>query len=114
MTVRPSLDIRDAVLPDDLPAIERLWLEYLIWGNTTMEAHHGIHPHSPRDAVAQDIASIAKFQPPDGQLLLAVTENRVCGIGCLRRIGPGIAESSVCIWNQRSVESAPAGRCWKR
>ena len=57
-----------------------------------MQARHGVHPHSPRETVAQDLAAIAKFQPPDGRLLLAFIGGHACGIGCLRRIGPDLGE----------------------
>ena len=87
-----GLEIRDAEVPRDRETIERLWLDYLTWGNNEMQARHGVHPHSPREAVAQDLASIAKFLPPDGRLLLAFLHGRPCGIGCLRRIGPGMGE----------------------
>lgn len=92
--MRPAtpLVIQDAVFPEDLAAVESLWLEYLTWGNTEMQARHGVHPHSPREAVTQDLASIAKFQPPLGRLLLARRDGQAVGIGCLRRIGPETAE----------------------
>jgi GNAT superfamily N-acetyltransferase len=92
MSQPTELEIRDAVMPKDQEAIGRLWLEYLTWGNDEMQARHGVHPHSPREAVAQDLAAIAKFLPPDGRLLLACVGGRPCGIGCLRRIGPGLGE----------------------
>jgi len=33
--------IRDAEVPRDLDAVERLWLEYLSWGNDGLEARYG-------------------------------------------------------------------------
>ena len=86
------IEVRDAVLPQDAEAVRRLWLDYLIWGNAEMEARHGVHPHSPREAVEADMASIAKFQPPHGRLVLAFRGDQACGVGCLREIGAGIAE----------------------
>lgn len=87
-----AMELREARLPADLPQIERLWLEYLVWGNDTMQARHGIHPHDPRQAVTLDLLNIAKFQPPYGRLLLAEQDGQVRGVGCLRRIAPGTAE----------------------
>jgi GNAT superfamily N-acetyltransferase len=84
-------EIRDASWPGDRAAIERLWLAYLTWGNDEMEARHGFRL-PVREAVDQGLATIEKFQPPDGRLLLASAEGRTCGIGCLQRIGPGTAE----------------------
>lgn len=92
MTSVPSLTVRGAELPDDLGTIRRLWTAYLTWGNDEMQARHGVHPHSPRETVEQDIASIAKFLPPEGFLALALAGDQPCGIGCLRQIGSGIGE----------------------
>ena len=103
------IEVRDARLPEDLEAIERLWFEYLTWGNEEMQARHGVHPHSPRETVAQDIASIAKFQPPHGRLVLAFSGARACGIGCLRRIGPDTAEIKR-MFVDPAVRRAGAGR----
>jgi GNAT superfamily N-acetyltransferase len=86
------ITVRDAELPRDSEAVRRLWLEYLIWGNDEMQARHGVHPHSPHEAVEADMASIAKFQPPYGRLVLAFRGEQACGVGCLRGIGSHTAE----------------------
>ncbi|HVA74356.1 MAG TPA: GNAT family N-acetyltransferase [Acidimicrobiales bacterium] len=84
-------EIRDADLTQDIDAVERLWLEYLSWGNDEVEARHGFRlPVS--EAVDHDLATIERFQPPDGRLVLAFEGDRAFGIGCLRRIGPDTAE----------------------
>ena len=103
------MKIREASIPGDISAIERLWLEYLVWGNDTMQARHGIHPHDPRQAVTLDLLNIAKFQPPDGRLLLAEREDLVCGVGCFRRIAPGIAEIKR-MYVEPSARGSGAGR----
>ena len=86
-----ALLIRDARLPHDLAAIERLWLEYLTWGNDEMEARHGLRL-PVRDAVDHDLAALEVNQPPDGRLVLAFDGEDAYGIGCLQRIGPETAE----------------------
>ena len=83
---------RPVVIPDDLNAIEKLWVDYLVWGNDKMQELYGVHPHNPKDAVAQDIKQISKFQPPYGQLIVAVYEDKVCGLGSLKSINPEIGE----------------------
>ena len=83
--------VRTARIPDDLDAIERLWLEYLTWGNDEMEARHGFRL-PVRDAVDHDLAAIEVYQPPDGRLVLAFDGDDAYGIGCLRRTGPYMAE----------------------
>jgi ribosomal protein S18 acetylase RimI-like enzyme len=86
------VEMRDAKLPDDADDIRRLWIEYLAWGNETMQMLHGVHPHDPKETVEQDIKMIAKFLPPDGRLMLAVIDNNVCGIGCLKTINEETGE----------------------
>jgi ribosomal protein S18 acetylase RimI-like enzyme len=92
MSNTTAIEVREAVLPRDGEAVRRLWLDYLTWGNDEMQARHGVHPHSPEEAVESDMASIAKFQPPNGRLVLAFRGEQVCGVGCLRRIGGHTAE----------------------
>src|SRR4051795_3341525 len=83
--------VRDAELPRDRDAVERLWLAYLTWGNDEMEARHGFRL-PVREAVDRDLGAIEKFQPPGGRIVLAFTEGHACGIGCLQQIGTDTAE----------------------
>lgn len=83
---------RTVRIPDDLAAVQKLWFDYLVWGNDKMQELYGVHPHHPEQAVAQDIQQISKFQPPHGQLILAVYEGKVCGLGGLKSINPEIGE----------------------
>jgi len=84
-------DLREAALPTDVAAIERLWLEYLTWGNDEMEARHGFRL-PVREAVDHDLESIEQFQPPGGRTILAFADGHAFGIGCLRRIQSDTAE----------------------
>lgn len=84
-------DIRQAEFPGDLAAVERLWIAYLSWGNDELEGRYGFRL-PVEEAVEHDLRTIAKFQPPDGRLLLAFDDDEAFGIGCLRRIGPDTAE----------------------
>lgn len=84
-------DIRDADLPGDLRQVRALWLEYLGWGNDELEARFGFRmPVEP--VVDHDLATVARFQPPDGRLVLAFDGEAAFGIAALRRIGPRTAE----------------------
>ena len=85
------VEVRDAELPRDRNAVERLWLAYLSWGNDEMEARHGFRL-PVREAVERDLGTIEKFQPPAGRIVLAFTGGHACGIGCLQRIGTDTAE----------------------
>jgi GNAT superfamily N-acetyltransferase len=87
-----SLEMHDAKLPDDVDDIRRLWIDYLTWGNETMQLLYGVHPHNPTETVEQDIEMISKFLPPNGRLKLAFLDNKVCGIGCLKSISEEIGE----------------------
>jgi GNAT superfamily N-acetyltransferase len=78
-------DVRDALLPHDLDAVRSLWLDYLTWGNDELEARHGFRL-PVQEAVEHDIATIGKFQPPDGRLLLGYDDNVAVGTACMRRI----------------------------
>ena len=84
-------EIREADLSRDLEAVGRLWLEYLTWGNDGLEARYGFRL-AVREAVERDLASVAKFQPPDGRLVLAFADEVVVGTACMQRIGPSTAE----------------------
>jgi len=84
-------EIRQADLPGDREAVERLWLAYLAWGNDAMEAAHGFRL-PVEETVERDIASIEKFQPPRGRLLLALKKDDAIATAALQRIGPDTAE----------------------
>src|SRR5207247_2746086 len=45
-----------------------------------------------REAVEHDLATIAKFQPLDGHLLLAFEGDAAVGTACMRRIEPDTSE----------------------
>ena len=87
-----NVEIRYAIIPDDIVSIKKLWLDYLVWGNDKMQSLYGVHPHNPIEAVESDIKSIDKFQPPHGRLLIAVYENQICGVGSLKSINNAIGE----------------------
>ncbi|MCX6206314.1 MAG: GNAT family N-acetyltransferase [Bacteroidetes bacterium] len=87
-----TVQVREVILPNDKEDVKKLWFEYLTWGNGQMQLLYGAHPHNPKEAVEQDIASIDKFLPPHGRLMLAVYEGKVCGLGSLKSINPEIAE----------------------
>ena len=84
-------DIREADLPGDTDAVVRLWLEYLNWGNDGLHARYGFRL-AIHEAVTRDLASISKFLPPDGRLLIAVEDGEPIGTAALQRIGTSTAE----------------------
>jgi putative acetyltransferase len=84
-------DIREADLSRDLEAVRCLWLEYLTWINGELETRYGF-PNPTGEELEHDIATIARFQPPDGRLLMAFAGDLAIGTVCMTRIGPDIAE----------------------
>jgi GNAT superfamily N-acetyltransferase len=84
--------VRDAQLPGDIDLVRTLWTDYLTWGNESMQTLYGVHPHNPKETVEHDIEMIEKFLPPDGRLMLACSDDNVCGIGCLKKINDDIGE----------------------
>jgi GNAT superfamily N-acetyltransferase len=92
MDSNSAIEIRNALLPSDIQHIEQLWIDYLTWGNDTMQSLYGVHPHNPRKAVREDILKITKFLPPNGRLILAFIDGNACGIGCLKSITEEIGE----------------------
>jgi GNAT superfamily N-acetyltransferase len=87
-----TVQVREVILPNDLDTIRNLWFNYLTWGNGQMQTLYGAHPHNPKEAVEEDIASIDKFLPPHGRLMLAIYEGKVCGLGSLKSIDTEIGE----------------------
>jgi len=105
---RRMAELRDAVLPRDLEAVRRLWLDYLTWGNDELEARHGFRL-PVQEAVDNDVAAIAKFQPPDGRLLLTFEDNVAVGTACMRRIAPDTCEIKR-MWVDPMYRRSGAGR----
>jgi GNAT superfamily N-acetyltransferase len=101
-------DVRDAVLPRDLGAVRSLWLDYLTWGNDELEVRHGFRL-PVQEAVEHDVATIAKFQPPDGRLLLAFQNDVAVGTACMRRIAPRTCEVKR-MWVDPSYRRGGLGR----
>lgn len=92
MNKSEKVETRTIVIPDDIEAIKKLWFDYLVWGNDKMQELYGVHPHNPKEAVEQDIQQISKFQPSYGQLIIAVYEGKICGLGSLKSINSEIGE----------------------
>jgi ribosomal protein S18 acetylase RimI-like enzyme len=89
---KTTVQIREVILPNDIDDVRKLWFEYLTWGNAEMQSLYGVHPHDPLVAVEQDIKYIDKFLPPNGSLVLAISEGKVCGLGSLKSISTEIGE----------------------
>ena len=87
-----TVDVREARFPEDRDAVRSLWFDYLTWGNDEMQARYGVHPHDPKEAVEQDLATVDKFLPPKGRLMLAFVDGKPCGLGSLKTLDRDTAE----------------------
>jgi len=85
------VEIRDAELPVDVDTVGRLWLDYLNWGNDGLDAKFGFRL-PVQEFVERDLASIEKFHPPEGRLLLALEDGEAIGTAALQSLGASTAE----------------------
>ena len=93
MEVKSKIQIKDALIPDNIVSIKKLWSDYLIWGNKRMRELYGAQPHhNLKDVVEKDIQEISRFQPPYGQLVIVVHEGEIYGLGSLSSISSEIGE----------------------
>ena len=72
--------------------VRELFREYLQWAGERLTDEFGISFYDVRTKVEHDMAELEMFEPPDGRLLLAVDEDEVAGLACLRKIGDDIGE----------------------
>jgi GNAT superfamily N-acetyltransferase len=71
--------------------VRALHTEYLQWAGERCREEIGYSVDVPA-AVERDMASLGKYVPPEGGLLLAYDAGDPAGCASLRRIGPGTAE----------------------
>lgn len=109
MKTNSSVEIRDAILPNDLDCIKQLWTDYLTQGNDKIQLLYGVHPHNPEEAVSEDITNIDKFLPPNDRLLSAFIDNKDCEIGCLKSINNEIGQIKL-IYVDHNFRKIGAGR----
>jgi GNAT superfamily N-acetyltransferase len=90
-SVAAMVEIRVADLTRDEDALRRLWLEYFTWVNGELEVQYGF-PTSTTEEFDHEMATIAKYERPDGRLLMAFLDGVAIGTVAMRRIGPDTAE----------------------
>ena len=72
-------------------AARELLEEYLRWIGKVANESYGLKLDVP-GMVESDLGDRAKFYPPTGRFYLLGHEGRYAGIGCLKRLAPGIGE----------------------
>ncbi len=65
--------------------------EYLEWLNGLVKRDYGIE-FDVNAMIESDLADPDKFRPPDGRFYLALYDNAVAGVGCLKRLAEGVGE----------------------
>lgn len=84
-------NIRPADHETDRAAIRSLFWDYLEWANGRVIEEFGVD-FDIAAMLERDMAELAIFSPPRGQLVLAREGHDVVGIGCLKRSTEGVGE----------------------
>lgn len=105
------MDAVELVPVDDTPtrdAARRLVTEYLEWIAQGAREHYGL-TFDIGAMVASDLDDRDKFFPPDGRFYVVRHKRAFVGVGCLKKLAPGIAEVQR-MYVQPHVRGAGAGR----
>lgn len=65
--------------------------EYLEWLNERLQQDYGM-AFDVEAMVQSDLSDSHKFHPPHGRFYLALYEDQITGVGCLKRLEPGVGE----------------------
>lgn len=85
------LKVYQAETYEDRVYIRELFWEYLQWANNKLNEEFGID-FDIEQMLEGDMLELEKFYPPHGRLLLAVMDDRVAGLACMRKIRGDIGE----------------------
>lgn len=85
------LYIHQAETDKDRAYIRELFWEYLLWVNNKLNEEFGID-FDVEQLLEGDMLNLEKFYPPHGRLLLAMVDDRLAGLACMRRIRDDIGE----------------------
>jgi GNAT superfamily N-acetyltransferase len=85
------ITIFQARIPDHNDHIKELFWEYLQWANERLNQEYDID-FDIENMLEEDMATLDKFCPPHGRLLLAKHEERIVGLACMRKIEEDISE----------------------
>ena len=85
------LRIFQAVKGRDDQAVRDLFWAYLQWATPEVNREFGVG-FDEESLLERDMCELAKFQPPDGRLLLAEYEGEMAGIACMKKIREDLGE----------------------
>ena len=84
--------IREARDDDsDRSSVRELFWEYLQWANAGVNEAFNVN-FDIETMLEEDMATLEKFRPPEGRLLLATEGEQAAGIGCLKSLRTGVGE----------------------
>ncbi|MGH8670314.1 MAG: GNAT family N-acetyltransferase [Burkholderiales bacterium] len=86
-----SLQLRAVEGSGDAEAARELIGEYLRWIARLAEESYGLW-FDLEAMVRSDLEDRSKFYPPNGRFYLVCYEGADVGVGCLKRLAPGVAE----------------------
>ncbi|HEY2377289.1 MAG TPA: GNAT family N-acetyltransferase [Gemmatimonadaceae bacterium] len=111
MTVAAKPSMIELVAVEDTAtreAARHLIAEYLRWIASSAAASYGLS-FDIETMATSDIEDRAKFYPPSGRFYLIRREGANVGVGCLKRLTPGVAEIQR-MYLQPHVRGVGAGR----
>src|SRR5437016_5895167 len=107
MTSVAAVELHPVEDPTTREAAQFLITEYLRWIASSAAANYGLS--FDIDAmVSSDLDDRSKFYPPDGRFYVLRRGGAHVGVGCLKRLGPAVAEIQR-MYVQPHVRGAGAG-----
>jgi ribosomal protein S18 acetylase RimI-like enzyme len=85
------LQIIQAETDKDKSHVRDLFLEYFNWTNLVFSQELNMS-FDVNTFLAQYMAQLSEFMPPEGRLLLAQYKGKIAGCACLRQISEGVGE----------------------
>jgi GNAT superfamily N-acetyltransferase len=87
----PAVELVPVESPEQRAAARSLVAEYLRWVGDIARSQYGLE--FDIDAMIEsDIGDGSKFYPPSGRFYLVRSEGHDVGVGCLKRLAPGVGE----------------------
>jgi GNAT superfamily N-acetyltransferase len=75
----------------DTMVVRELFWEYLQWANGRVHDEFEVD-FDVASMLEEDMRTLDKYAPPDGRIVLAIHGESVVGLGCLKRLKPGVGE----------------------
>jgi len=103
-----AVELHPVELPEQRHAARELIGEYLRWVAEIARSQYGLS-FDVEAMVQSDIEDREKFYPPNGRIYLVRHEGVYVGVGCLKRLAPGLGEVQR-MYVRQHVRGVGAGR----